>query len=394
MYLEGSDQHRGWFQSSLLTSVATQNRAPYKTVLTHGFVVDEAGKKMSKSVGNVVDPDDVIKQYGADVLRLWVASVNYTDDIPIGKNMLAQLAEVYRKLRNTARYLLGNLYDFDPEKDRVPLNELSKLDAFVLHRLHELVVGVTEDFDRYEFFKYYQLLQNFCVVDLSSFYFDIVKDRLYVTAPKSVERRSVQTVLEQVLQVLVRLLVPVTPHLAEDIWQHTPERLRKASTNDLSVLLSDFPVPDQKDLNQALDDFWTEVIPVRNTVNKALEQARADKKIGKSVEAKVLLHFDKPDLAEKVASLGKTLPSIFIVSQAEVTNAPSSNGSNGGNGKEHAVAPIAELSENGVKVTVLNADGEKCARCWKYSTKVGADKTYSDVCDECAEALPQFDLKK
>ncbi len=393
MYLEGTDQHRGWFQSSLLTSVATKGQAPYKTVLTHGFVVDETGKKMSKSVGNVVDPDDVIKQYGADVLRLWVASVNYTDDIPIGKNMLVQLAEVYRKLRNTARYLLGNLSDFDPEKDRVPLSELSKLDAFIVHRLHELVTGVTEDFDRYEFFKYYQLLQNFCVVDLSSFYFDIVKDRLYVSAPKSKERRSVQTVLEQVLQVIVRLLVPVTPHLAEDIWQFTPERIRKASTNDLSVLLSDFPVPALKDHNQFLDDFWTEVIPVRNTVNKALEQARAEKKIGKSVEAKVLLHFDKPELAEKVASLGNTLPSIFIVSQAEVTNAPGSNGSNGGNGKEHNEAPIAELTENGLKVTVLKADGEKCARCWKYSTKVGSDKTYADVCDECAEALPQFDRK-
>ena len=188
LYLEGSDQHRGWFQSSLLTSVAVSGKAPYKTVLTHGFVVDETGRKMSKSMGNVVEPDEVIKQYGADVLRLWVASVNYTDDIPIGKNMLAQLAEVYRKLRNTARYLLGNLSDFNPKTDRVAYEKLSPIDQFILHRLSSLVKEVTEDFDRFEFFKYYQLLQNFCVVDLSSFYFDIDKDRLYTEGKNSESR--------------------------------------------------------------------------------------------------------------------------------------------------------------------------------------------------------------
>jgi isoleucyl-tRNA synthetase len=182
----------------------------------------------------------------------------------------------------------------------------------------------------------------------------------------------------------------VTPHLAEDIWQFTPEKIKRANSNDLSVLLTDFPVPNVKNNNQVLDDFWTEVIPVRNTVNKALEQARAEKKIGKSLEAKVLLHFDKPELAEKVASLGKNLPSIFITSQAEVTN---KTGSNGSNGKHHDEEPLAELTESGLRVTVLKAEGERCARCWKYSTKIGVDKNYVDVCDECAEALPQFDVR-
>lgn len=316
MYLEGSDQHRGWFQSSLLTSVATMHRAPYKTVLTHGFVVDENGRKMSKSVGNVVNPDDVINQYGADVLRLWVASVNYTDDIPIGKNMLVQLAEVYRKLRNTARYLLGNLNDFDPAKDRVALEELTELDRFVLHRLHKVIAEVTEDFDRYEFFKYYQLLNNFCGVELSSFYFDIAKDRLYTSAPKSLSRRGVQTVLEEVLQVLVRLLVPVTPHLAEDIWQHMPEQIKQGGSNEMSVLLTDFPTANVKYHSEYLQTFWGEMIDVRNTVNKALEQARSSKQIGSSLEAQVVLQFDDSALAEKVGSLGAKLPSVFITSQA------------------------------------------------------------------------------
>lgn len=375
MYLEGSDQHRGWFQSSLLTSVAVHERAPYKTVLTHGFVVDENGRKMSKSLGNNVEPDEVIKLYGADVLRLWVASVNYTDDIPIGKNMLAQLAEVYRKLRNTARFLLGNLHDFDHATDAVPLEKLRGLDAYIIQRLQELVKEITEDFDRYEFFKYYQLLQNFCVVDLSSFYFDIVKDRLYTSGKKDENRRAAQTALNEILQVLVRVLVPVTPHLAEDIWQHIPAQLRG---DEHSVLLTDFPKPRAELMTQD-PVFWSELIQVRYVVNKALEQARAQRKIGSSLEAQVHLKVDHPELATKVSSLGADLPAFFITSQVQVL--PEHDQLHTDNGH------LSHVSENGVSVLVLPATGAKCARCWKFSDKVGSDTKYADLCDVCAAVI-------
>jgi isoleucyl-tRNA synthetase len=375
MYLEGSDQHRGWFQSSLLTSVAVHNRAPYKIVLTHGFVVDENGRKMSKSTGNIVEPDDVIKHYGADVLRLWVASVNYTDDIPIGKGMLAQLAEVYRKLRNTARFLLGNLHDFAPEY-AVRLAELSGLDAYILHRLQEVVAEVIEDFDNYEFFKYYQLLQNFCVVDLSSFYFDIIKDRLYTCAANATERRAAQTVLNEILQVLVRLLVPVTPHLAEDIWQHMDERLRG---KQVSVLLTDFPEPRPNLKRDALSQLWKDLIAVRQVVNRGLEQARAAGSIGSSLEASVMLQVESAQLKSKIATLGTELPGFFITSQACVL-------------EEGTPLPpleecLSQVSDTCATVAVLPAQGVKCARCWKFTKDVGSKPDYGDLCLPCTQAL-------
>lgn len=375
LYLEGSDQHRGWFQSSLLTSVAVHNRAPYKTVLTHGFVVDESGRKMSKSVGNVVDPDEVIKQYGADVLRLWVASVNYTDDVPIGKSMLAQLAEVYRKLRNTARYMLGNLHDFTPD-NAVSYDQLTGLDKFILHRLQDLVVKVQEDFDRYEFFKYYQLLQNFCVVDLSSFYFDIVKDRLYTSAKDATSRRAVQTTLNELLQVLVRLLVPVTPHLAEDIWQNMPQSLKGAET---SVLLTDYPAVRTDYLNDELDNFWKDLMTVRVVVNKALEQARGARKIGSSLEAQVLIKIDDEKLSDKLSSLDRELTGFFITSQASVLKGDQCFDANNGY--------LSEAVESGISVAVLPAAGTKCARCWKYSQEVGANSSHPDLCHACKDAV-------
>lgn len=373
MYLEGSDQHRGWFQSSLLTSVAVHGRAPYRTVLTHGFVVDESGKKMSKSLGNSVEPQEVIKTYGADVLRLWVASVNYTDDIPIGKNLLAQLGEVYKKLRNTARFLLGNLHDFS-RADMVKPEELSELDKYVMHRLQEVLGQIIEDFDRYEFFKYYQVLQNFCVVDLSSFYFDIVKDILYTSSKKALKRRAVQTVLSEVLQALVALLAPVAPHLAEDIWLHMPEGIKGESE---SALLLDFPSVQSKYLKPELNEFWRDIIEVRNIVNKALEIARSERKIGSSLEAQVMLLAEKPELQEKLLSLKNDLASLFITSQVTVlSEAPTG-------GKE----ALADLSESGLRVFVFTADGTKCARCWKFSGKVGVNAEYPDYCDHCAEAV-------
>jgi isoleucyl-tRNA synthetase len=375
MYLEGSDQHRGWFQSSLLTSVAVHGRAPYKTVLTHGFVVDEHGKKMSKSLGNSVEPEEVIRQYGADVLRLWVASVNYTDDVPIGKNLLAQLAEVYKKLRNTTRFLLGNLHEFT-QADMVKPEELSELDRFIMHRLQEVLSQLLEDFDHYEFFKYYQVLQSFCAIDLSSFYFDIVKDTLYTSALKSTRRRAVQTVLYEVLQVLTALLAPVTPHLSEDIFQHWPDNLKG---KEESVLLMDFPEVKQEFLNEELGKFWESLITVRNLVNKGLELARADRKIGSSLEAQVLLKVEDPELARQLLSLKEDLNGLFITSQATVldegTDLPSGNGC------------LADVSESGLHVVVLPAQGVKCQRCWKFSDHVGGSKDYPEFCSHCAGAV-------
>jgi isoleucyl-tRNA synthetase len=376
LYLEGSDQHRGWFQSSLLTSVAVHNRAPYKTVLTHGFIVDESGRKMSKSLGNMVEPEEVIKQYGADVLRLWVASVNYTDDVPIGKNLLAQLAEVYRKLRNTARYMLGNLNDYD-RANAVSYDKLSKLDAYILHKLQEIIAEITEDFDKFEFFKYYQLLQNFCVVDLSSFYFDIVKDRLYTGGKKSTSRLAVQTVLAELLNTLVRVLVPVTPHLAEDIWQHMPEKLRG---KEKSVLLTDFPKPNKNFLKPELDEFWKDVIKVRSVVNKALESARAQRKFGSSLESKVFVSLDDKAVESKLNTLKAELPGIFITSQAEIVSDLS---------KFTGDIVLSQISEEGVSVVVLAADGRKCPRCWKFATDIGQNSSYAELCVPCAEAMVQ-----
>lgn len=379
LYLEGSDQHRGWFQSSLLTSVAVHKRAPYKTVLTHGFVVDEKGKKMSKSLGNFVEPEKVIKQYGADILRLWVASVNYTDDIPIGQNMLKQLADIYRKLRNTARYLLGNLYDYNPKTDKVEYEKLNDLDKFVLHRLQEVVEKVGEDFDKFEFFKYYQLLQNFCGVELSSFYFDIAKDILYTSKPDSQERRAVQTVLHELLLALVKMLVPVTPHMAEDIWKHMPEAIKENSCPEESVLLTDFPIANNAYLNADLAKFWPELIDVRNTVNKALEEARAARSIRGSLEAQVILHVEDKELYKKVSSLGGNLPGFFITSQAGVVET--------GNGNLPNDGIISQAQENGVNVLVLKAEGEKCARCWKFSTSLGSNNDYEELCEPCTEVM-------
>lgn len=275
MYLEGSDQHRGWFQSSLLTSVATQGKAPYKQVLTHGFVFGEDGRKMSKSLGNFIRPDDIIKKYGADILRLWAASVDYRNDIKIGNNIVGQLVEIFKKTRNTARFLIGNLFDFNPETDYVEYDELKNIDKFALHKLNKLIEEVTVSFENYEFYKYFQSLQNFAAVDLSSFYLDIVKDRLYTAGKKSLSRRACQTVLFENLMALVKILAPVMPHQAEDIWQNVPEVQRGGL---ISILLSDWPVVNEKWNNPQLEEDFTKILKSREVVSRAIEPLRADKK--------------------------------------------------------------------------------------------------------------------
>ena len=301
IYLEGSDQHRGWFQSSLLTSVATNGVAPYKTVLTHGFVLDEKGRKMSKSEANVVDPAWVIKEYGADVLRLWVSSVDYSADVPLGKNILKQQSDVYRKIRNTAKFLLGNLHDFDPAKDAVPFEELPELDRYMLHRMGEVFAEVQDAFETFQFSRFFQTVQNFCTVDLSNFYLDIGKDRLYISATNAHRRRSCQTVIAIAVENLAKAIAPVLCHMAEDIWQYIPY-----PTPYKSVFEAGWVELDAAWHNPELATRWQYLRQVRGEVNKVLEKARMEKAIGSSLEAKVLLYV--PD-AEKRQQLQALNPS-------------------------------------------------------------------------------------
>ncbi len=367
MYLEGSDQHRGWFQSSLLTSVATTGKAPYKTVLTHGFVFGEDGRKMSKSLGNYIRPDDIIKNYGADILRLWAASVDYRNDTKIGDNIIKQLAEIFKKTRNTARFLLGNLYDFDPKTDYVKYEDLKDIDKFALHKLNTLIANVTEAFDAYEFYRYFQYLQNFAAVDLSSFYLDIVKDRLYTSGKKSLSRRACQTVLYEIAQALTRILVPVMPHQAEDIWQNMPENQKNGLE---SILLSSWPIVKEEWKNLELEEEFTQILKVREIVTKAIEPLRADKQIGSSLETAVYIISDNNDLLKKYE---KELCSIFITSQAFIVNAKPDDVMN-------------EYTEDNYNIYVTKALGEKCERCWKYA-KLGNHEGYETICDDCYEAI-------
>ncbi|WP_254173497.1 isoleucine--tRNA ligase [Planktothrix pseudagardhii] len=392
MYLEGSDQHRGWFQSSLLTSVANYGHAPYKTVLTHGFVLDEKGMKMSKSLGNVVDPAIVIEggknqqqepPYGADILRLWVSSVDYSSDVPLGKNILKQMADVYRKIRNTARFLLGNLHDFDPSKDSVKYEELPDLDQYMLHRITEVFTEVTEAFESYQFFRFFQVIQNFCVVDLSNFYLDIAKDRLYISAPAAFRRRSCQTVLAVALENLAKAIAPVLCHMAEDIWQNLPY-----STPHKSVFEAGWVTLEKHWEKPELGALWQQLRQIRSEVNVVLEKARQDKMIGASLEAKVLLYVADENLRQHLQQMNpKTtelkakngvdeLRYLFICSQVELLENPEPL-----NGLQYC------QQLEGLGIGVVKADGEKCDRCWNYSVHVGESKEDPTICERCVEAL-------
>ena len=364
MYLEGSDQHRGWFQSSLLTSVATQDKAPYKSVLTHGFVFGEDGRKMSKSLGNYIRPDDIIKNYGADILRLWAASVDYKNDIKIGNNIIGQLAEIFKKTRNTARFLIGNLFDFDPQTDYVKYQDLKLIDKFALHKLNKLIEEVTQSFESYEFYKYFQCLQNFAAVDLSSFYLDIVKDRLYTAGKKSLSRKACQTVLYETLMTLVRILTPVMPHQAEDIWQSVPEIQRSGL---ISILLADFPVVHSEWNDEQLANDFAKILKSREVVTRAIEPLRADKKVGSALEVGVYIKADEDNVLKENET---DLADIYIVSQAQLTN------------ERPCDEILNEYSEEGYHVWVVKAKGHKCSRCWKYR-----ELNENGICPDCAEAV-------
>ncbi|MEP0882228.1 isoleucine--tRNA ligase [Trichocoleus sp. ST-U3] len=398
IYLEGSDQHRGWFQSSLLTSVATNDIAPYKTVLTHGFTLDEQGRKMSKSLGNVIDPSIVINggknqkeepPYGADVLRLWVSSVDYSSDVPISKNILKQMGDVRNKIRNTARFLLGNLHDFDPTKDAVPYEQLPELDRYMLHRMTEVFGEVTQAFESFQFFRFFQTVQNFCVVDLSNFYLDIAKDRLYISAPDSFRRRSCQTVLAIALENLARAIAPVLCHTAEDIWQYLPY-----PTPYKSVFESGWVKLEEHWKAPKLAGFWQQLRQIRTEVNKVMEQARAEKMIGSSLEAKVLLYVPNAEFRSLLQALNLNsalhshspssglgnrvdeLRYLFISSQVELLDSP------------EALQGLKYSSQTEtLSIGVVKADGEKCDRCWNYSIHVGESAEHPLLCERCIPAL-------
>ncbi|AUB34521.1 IARS, isoleucyl-tRNA synthetase [Nostoc flagelliforme CCNUN1] len=387
IYLEGSDQHRGWFQSSLLTSVAVNDIAPYKTVLTHGFALDEQGRKMSKSEGNVVDPNTIIEggknqkvepPYGADILRLWVSSVDYSGDVRIGKNIIKQMNDVRGKIRNTARFLLGSLHDFDPEKDTVPFEELPELDRYMLHRITEVFEEVTEAFESFQFFRFFQTVQNFCVVDLSNFYLDIAKDRLYISATNAFRRRSCQTVLKIAIDNLARAIAPVLSHTAEDIWQYLPYK-----TPYKSVFEAGWVQVDQEWRNPELAEFWSALRQLRTDVNKVLEQARIEKMIGSSLEAKALIHIPHKQLGDAIKAFNRVkgngideLRYLLLTSQVELLDS-----AQGLQGLEYT----AQTEDWGIGV--VKADGQKCDRCWNYSTHVGESAEHPLICERCVAAL-------
>lgn len=372
LYLEGSDQHRGWFQSSLLTSVASTKDAPYKRVLTHGFTMDGQGRKMSKSLGNTIAPQDIIEKYGADILRLWVSSVDYREDVRISENILQQMSDSYRRIRNTLRFLMGNLNDFDYDKDRVAYDDMVEIDKWALHKLEELKEVTTKYYDKYEFYSLFQEITYFCSIEMSSFYLDIIKDRIYCEGEKSVERRSAQTVLTEVLQVLVRLISPVLSFTAEEIWEKIPVALKKEE----SVHLSSWIDANPNYINEELNNKWTKIHQLRKEVNKKLENERQNGLIGHSLDARVLINLDNDDYSFiRNYSLGE-VADMFIVSQVEFINEKS------------------ELSETDIKglfIGVKKALGHKCERCWKYGEDVGQNKEYPTVGSRCASVLKSME---
>ena len=365
VYLEGSDQYRGWFNSSLSTAVATTGKAPYKNVISHGFVLDGQGRKMSKSVGNVVVPNKVIKQLGADILRLWVASVDYQADVRISDDILKQVSEAYRKIRNTIRFMLGNLNDFNPQTDALPEQELEEIDRFMLHRLQQLLKDVRANYEKFEFSPIFHQIHNFCTVDLSSFYLDFAKDILYIEAKDNKRRRSIQTVYYEILTTLTQLLSPIIPHTADEVWEYIPGE--KAE----SVQLTDIPEPREITGFADIEEKWEHFMKIRDDVLKALEEARNDKVIGKSLEAKITI-VPKDEKTKQVLETVEYLHQYLIVSEATVAEQSSQ-------AKEYRY----------VSVAVEKHPGEKCDRCWVSSETVGEDQDHPELCTRCANIVKE-----
>lgn len=370
MYLEGSDQHRGWFHSALLTAAGTRGKAPYRSVLTHGFVVDGKGEKMSKSKGNVIAPSEIIDRYGAEILRLWVAASDYQDDIRISEKILKQLTDAYRRIRNTGRFILGNLGDFCPETDAVPYAKMVDIDKFALHCLQGLVKRTRAAYEAFEFHGVYRGLYNYCTLDLSAFYLDVLKDRLYTSPAGSSARRSAQTALEIILDTITRLMAPILVFTAEEIWTHMP----KGKVRPSSVHLSQLPEVNEEFVDTQLAERWESVLTLRAEVSKALEVARSEKIIGHSLDAAVTLSV--PDgLLETLGPTVEELRAIFIVSKVSIVSAGALEGA-------YQSTKIPDLS-----IRIDRAIGEKCERCWVHDPSVGSDETHKTICSRCIEAL-------
>ena len=359
LYLEGSDQYRGWFQSSLLTSVASKNKAPYKEVVTHGYVVDEKGLKMSKSLGNGIDPIEMVNELGADILRLWALSSDYTSDVSISKAILKQVSEVYRKIRNTCRFILGNINDLDVN-NLVTYEDLQEIDKWALIKLNELIRTCTKAYDSYDFNKAYQTINTFCVVDMSNFYLDIIKDRLYTEKPNSIERRAAQTTMYEILNALVKILAPMTCFTAEEVWKYMPH---KENENLESVMLSYYPETNEKYDNKEIEEKWNKIIKFKELVSKQLEEARQNKVIGHSLNAKVTIYAN-PKSYEFLKENKDLLMTVFIISDLQI-----------------------EKIDEDLRIEVSQAEGEKCERCWMYSKTVGENIKHPTLCHRCLEAI-------
>lgn len=369
LYLEGSDQYRGWFNSSLSTGVAVTGKAPYKAVLSHGFVLDGEGRKMSKSLGNVMIPAKVMNQLGADILRLWVASVDFQADVRVSDAILKQVTEGYRKIRNTFRFLLGNLADFNPETDALSYADLREVDQFMMIKLNKLIKSVTDSYDKYEFSTIYHNINNFCTLDLSSFYLDFSKDVLYIEATNNKERRAIQTVLYESLMSLTKLVAPILPHTADEVWDHI------SSVKEESVQLTDFPEYSTFENSEAVEEKWNKFLVVRDDVLKALEEARNQKVIGKSLAAKVALYVNE-EVGTLLNSIQENLQQLFIVSGFEIAG-------------EYNSAPEEALKLENAAIVVSKADGETCERCWTVTTDVGTVKAHPTLCERCAHVVEE-----
>jgi isoleucyl-tRNA synthetase len=375
VYLEGPDQYRGWFHSSLLIAVGVKDAAPYREVVTHGWTLDEQGRPMSKSLGNVVLPSQICEKWGADLLRLWVASQEYQADVKMSERVMTQLSEAYRKIRNTFRFAIGNLNGFDPTTDALPNGELDEMDQWMLERTADLVKRCREWYASYEFHRIYHAIHDFCVVDLSAFYYDVLKDRLYTKAVKNKSRRSAQTAVWRITSALVRLACPVLVFTSEEIWKYLPKMEGEPDSVHMALFLEEAEL--RTGIAASKANAWELLGRVRSEVLKALEIARNEKKlINSGLEAKVLLNADL-ELKAKLKHYLPQLPGLFIVSQVELINAGA------GDYKSDGVASL--------EVTVQRADGKKCIRCWNYSTHVGENSRYPTICERCSEVIAEIE---
>ena len=374
LYLEGSDQHRGWFQSSLLTAIGCTGTSPFKTVLTHGFVVDGDGCKMSKSVGNVVSPHDIMKKYGADILRLWVSSLDYTGDVRISQTILSQLIDAYRRIRNTFKYLLGNLYDFDPEKNTVPDNELLEIDRYALNCTIRLSQKVTDLYENYEFYKIFHAIHQFCSVEMSSMYLDVLKDHMYCHAANDIKRRSSQTVLFEILITLMHTLAPILTFTTEEVFSYFSKMFPKYKKD--SIHLCGWPAIDENRIDSSINENWQKLLQLRTEVQRVLEHFRKEKTIGTSLEASVVIYTGSPDIYNLLQEYNPILKEIFIVSEVSVSNIDGLDGQ-----------WFEAEKMNSIKILVKKADGKKCIRCWNYTKDVSEDGDYKDICSRCEAAI-------